>query len=643
VSQIALRAYRVELDLTTTQRRWCERACAATRVAYNWGLSEWRRWYRWDRLATLGKQARAIALIGRWQGAVPTYQGKPSAYGVHARLTVEKKGKLAWMHEIENAYVTREAIGALGKGYEAFFRRLKKHAKGDHSECGKGRRGSCSLGIPRFHARRPDEGFVCDQGNAIKSGMEDGRGWIAVSGLGKIYAKRGQALPAAAFVRQKKVGSWVGDPGVALCGVSIRRYGGRWFAALRAHAPVHGRARSPGSRMSVEVGVRYRAVTFDGDAVGTFRDTRESAPSARKIRYRAFRKWAEALFVLDAEKLLPPEFPRTLLRVVLKDGGKLTPKTVGIFRKAVLELSAPKAMRSLRALDAEFGAALPLDASHGTERLERLERIRNLWERRMARRWKNGKKTRDQSRGWHEARAKVAMLHRKSADLRADRIHFTSRAIVNAGKAELVVRDMEVKDLLQRGAVSDPRARNVLAPSVHAAGMAELRRQLEYKQAWAGGTTVVTGPDTESRVCSACGEVRDAAPSYPSFVCPSCGHSEDRDTNAARVRFDHRTPSGDPEASPGTRGLKGGRGKPRAHTTAARTGPPGPEDPSSGVGPDGSSESSAPPGSGNGAARGKPSDEKPRKRRPRTPGMPGAKQQPKAIRERPSAPTGGAE
>lgn len=530
-----LRASRVELELTASQRRWCERACAASRVAYNWGLAEWRRWYRWQRIVEGGHEERATRLLERWGGHAPDYNGGPSAFGVHGRLTAEKKrdgSQLQWLGEIKNAYVVRESIAALGTAYAAFFRRLKKHRSGDHSECGRGKKGRCSLGMPRFHSRRHDEGFHVDQGSALQSrtvytSSHKPRGELYVPGLGWVRTVRGQQLPAARFdakatakcicgataikhksgcqakltkkdrdagkepgsctcgssklehdkacPARRSSGAWVGD--AEICGVGIRRWGGRWYASLRVRESVTSRERKPNTRMAVEVGVRYRAVTYTESAagnavVGCFADTRTD------------------------------------------------------------------------------------------KKLASLERRRKLWERRMARRHQRGVKSRDQSRGWHEARAEVAKYHRRIAQVRADRIHFASRAIVNSGTSELVVRDMAVRDLLQRGTKmtkAEKQARNVLAHDVHQAGMFELKRQLEYKQLWAGGTTTTIARDVpETRVCSQCGAVQAQAPGYPWFACRECGHAADRDTNAAQVRYNYRTHSCDPVADRGTPETNGG-------------------------------------------------------------------------------------
>lgn len=564
-----LRAFRVELDLTVEQMKWCQRACAASRVTYNWGLGEWKRWYRWEQIVKKNRDGRAIGLFVRWAAmppvlpvrSLPDFEGKPSAFGIAKRLTQEKKASLGWLHELNNAYVVREAIGALGTAYAAFFRRLKKHRAGDHSECGKGRRGKCSLGAPRFHARRPDEGFICNESKRCETGMDDGRAFVTIPGLGRAYAKAGEKLPTAKFdpkaegiectcgrVKGKgkhkpgcsgRVGGWTGD-GTELCGVGIRRWGGRWYASVRVHADVdRDRERQPGKRVAVEVGVRYRAVTYDGARLGAFADTRKSIPSSKKVERQAVRRWIDALC---QQRLVVSPLVLAKLGELRERRGRASRRHIDWARRQVLTSAATAADGVLlRELDAELAEALPKDHTHGTERIARLERKRKVWERRQARRWKNGVKTADQSHGWHEARAMVAKLHREIAQYRADRIHFVSRAIVNSGAEEVVTRDMRVKEMLARGSAEDARARNALADDVQKAGMSELLRQLEYKQKWAGGKSVEVGANVpETKTCMVCGAVRGTAPGYPWFSCASCGHEDDRDANAAMVRHAHK-------------------------------------------------------------------------------------------------------
>ncbi len=197
--------------------------------------------------------------------------------------------------------------------------------------------------------------------------------------------------------------------------------------------------------------------------------------------------------------------------------------------------------------------------------LQRIERRRKLWERRIARRYKRGAKSREQSRGLHEAVRKVARLHATCADLRRDKLHQTTTRIVRkAAGATIVLRDMQVARMLGRAGKngSEARTRNAIAPMLAKVGIHELRRQIEYKQRFSGATRrcdscggtsehgIKTCPKCQgsgqvarveiapteypsTRTCNACRVVRDSDPGYPSWTCGGCGHRHDREQNSA--------------------------------------------------------------------------------------------------------------
>jgi putative transposase len=75
-----------------------------------------------------------------------------------------------------------------------------------------------------------------------------------------------------------------------------------------------------------------------------------------------------------------------------------------------------------------------------------------------------------------------------------------------------------------------------LARRIADAGFGELRRQLGYKTAWAGGRLIqadVFYPS--SKTCSGCGHVKAKLPlSERTYRCQRCGLVLDRDENAAR-------------------------------------------------------------------------------------------------------------
>jgi putative transposase len=172
-------------------------------------------------------------------------------------------------------------------------------------------------------------------------------------------------------------------------------------------------------------------------------------------------------------------------------------------------------------------------------RIKKLEMIRHRWERRMSRRWKNG--TSRQSRGWQEARARVAHYHARIVALRDDRVGKFVRKIVDRGAEIILLREPHVAALLDRRTAPDPAVRNRLAKDLQGARMGDLGERLKYKQKWAGGDVeLVDKFDPVTRRCSVCGVVRETSPGYPTFVCRSCGHTEDRDcANAPRNLHDY--------------------------------------------------------------------------------------------------------
>ena len=88
-----------------------------------------------------------------------------------------------------------------------------------------------------------------------------------------------------------------------------------------------------------------------------------------------------------------------------------------------------------------------------------------------------------------------------------------------------------VEDLHVAGMVANRR----LARHVADASFAQIRRQLEYKTAWHGGTLIVADRwFASSKTCSICGAVKaKLALCERRYVCEACGTVLDRDVNAA--------------------------------------------------------------------------------------------------------------
>ena len=127
---------------------------------------------------------------------------------------------------------------------------------------------------------------------------------------------------------------------------------------------------------------------------------------------------------------------------------------------------------------------------------------------------------------WHAQRRRVARLHAKVADARANFLHHVSRRLVSENQV-IVTETLNV-----RGMVRNRR----LARAIADAGWGELVRQIAYKAEWAGRTHIAVDrwfPSTKR--CSACHAVREGLTlADRRWRCEACGAVHDRDLNAAR-------------------------------------------------------------------------------------------------------------
>ena len=150
-------------------------------------------------------------------------------------------------------------------------------------------------------------------------------------------------------------------------------------------------------------------------------------------------------------------------------------------------------------------------------------------QRKLARAQKELARRRKGSANREKSRQKVAAIHRKVRETRADHHHKLARRIVD---------ENQVIGLETLGITALARTR--MARSIHDAGWGILVRLIEEKAVEAG-RTVVRAPRNfpSTRRCHDCGHVRDKVPLNVRHWACVCGAEHDRDMNAAINLRDH--------------------------------------------------------------------------------------------------------
>jgi putative transposase len=145
------------------------------------------------------------------------------------------------------------------------------------------------------------------------------------------------------------------------------------------------------------------------------------------------------------------------------------------------------------------------------------------------------------SKGHAAAQRRHAQLHARVAGLRRNYLHQLTSVLARSF-AHIAMEDLNVKGMTAsaRGTRERP-GRNVpqkagLNRRILDASFAEIRRQLEYKARWYGGTMeTIDRYAPTSKICSACGwRHPNLTLADRTFRCGGCGLSIDRDLNAAR-------------------------------------------------------------------------------------------------------------
>jgi putative transposase len=123
------------------------------------------------------------------------------------------------------------------------------------------------------------------------------------------------------------------------------------------------------------------------------------------------------------------------------------------------------------------------------------------------------------------ARVRVARVHARIADRRADYLHKVTTRLVRETQT-LVIEDLAVSNMV---------GNHRLARAINDAGWHQFRQLLQYKANWYGRDVIVVDRwFPSSKLCSGCGALAASMPLQVRTWTCGCGVTHDRDVNAAR-------------------------------------------------------------------------------------------------------------
>jgi putative transposase len=245
---------------------------------------------------------------------------------------------------------------------------------------------------------------------------------------------------------------------------------------------------------------------------------------SRKHGYGSF-YLANDKFTVDGHRIRIPKLGWVNMTEPLRFPGKIMSARISEragywFVSIHVQLPAPERKAPARVIGVDVGVKSLAVASDG-EVFENQKYLaaaqKNL---RRLHRWLSRKQK--GSKNWHKAKRKLARLHLRIANLRADAIHKMTTHL--AGKASIIALEtLNVIGMLKN---------HKLARAIADASFAEIVRQLGYK---AQQVVRIAPFYPSSKRCNGCGYLnRNLTLADRTWTCPSCGTALDRDVNAAR-------------------------------------------------------------------------------------------------------------
>lgn len=248
-------------------------------------------------------------------------------------------------------------------------------------------------------------------------------------------------------------------------------------------------------------------------------------PSSIHVSVNAGR-WHVSFSNETAADATPPTEQQTLDQLRTLGESSLLQHTVGLDRGVAIPLMAAGVQGACKPFD-----ILPVQQL----RLAKKQKARARWQRRAARRVKGSANRR-------KANRQAARAGLYAADVRRNFAHQTSRTLVDSDNLLFVFEALKVQNMSASaaGTAAAPgknvRQKAGLNCSILESAWGTLKLFTKYKAQAVGKLAIEVPPHYSSQECSACGHIHaDNRVAQDSFVCQRCEHTENADTNAARV------------------------------------------------------------------------------------------------------------
>ena len=163
-----------------------------------------------------------------------------------------------------------------------------------------------------------------------------------------------------------------------------------------------------------------------------------------------------------------------------------------------------------------------------TLKIKKLEKKKRRLQRSISRKYEKNKKGESycKTKNIRKKEKELVKLNHRLTNLRQNYLHQTTTEIINRKPRFIVLEDLNVKGMMKN---------KHLSKAIQQQGLAEFRRQIEYKSVWNHITVIIANRFyPSSKLCSCCGAIKkDLKLKDRIYRCEACGMTVDRDKNAS--------------------------------------------------------------------------------------------------------------